>query len=101
MEILTSRSAPASVSVRLTPRFATEGDRNVELSLTSRGRLWKSATVYINDVPLETRWVGPQELRAKVPGDVIDKAGVYRVRVNYPGPNGGFSAPVSFIVGYK
>lgn len=100
-EILTNRSATDSLKFQLSPRYATEGDRDIELTLTSRRRLWKSATVYLNDVPLETRRIAPGELRAKVPATLIERAGVYKIRVNYPGPTGGFSPPASFVVGFK
>jgi imidazolonepropionase-like amidohydrolase len=101
IEILTARSSTQSLTFQLSPRYVTEGASNLELTLTSRDRFWKSATVYINDVPVETQWAAPGELRAKVPSAVIDRPGVYRIRINYPGPTGGFSPPASLIVGYK
>jgi imidazolonepropionase-like amidohydrolase len=95
------RSAVQSLRFKISPLYATEGDRGVELTVKSAAGLWKSATVYMNNVPLPTQWIGSGELRATVPEDAIRNAGLYKVRIKYPGPTGGFSPPVSFVVGYR
>jgi hypothetical protein len=101
VEQFVPRSAVQSLQFQVSPRYATEGDRNVELKLTSRGDFWKTATIYADDVPLETRWVAPGELRANVPAEILERPGVHKIRVNYPGPTGGLSPAASFVVGYR
>jgi imidazolonepropionase-like amidohydrolase len=100
-ERLPNRSSVQSVGFRMAPPDATEGSPDLQLTVNSRGRLWKSATVYFDDVPLETRWTSPGTLVATVPARLLEAPHTYRVRINYPGPSGGFSPPRFFIVGFK
>ena len=79
------------------PGTLTEG--SPETTVTVRGlRFVPASKVFLERVPLDTKYVSPTELRAVVPARLTRTAGTYFLRVRTPRPSGGDSAPAPLTV---
>ena len=79
------------------PGTLTEG--SPETTVIVRGlRFVPASKVFLERVPLDTKYVSPTELRAVVPARLTRTAGTYFLRVRTPRPGGGDSAPAPLTV---
>ena len=84
----------------LSPQAVAEGSN--DFTLTIRGRDFVStATVQFGDRLLETEWVGPDELRATVPAELVKTVGSYPVMVIHRLPGVGETNTVYLIVKFR
>jgi hypothetical protein len=84
----------------IAPQSVVEGSG--ELTLAVRGRDFLStAVVTLRDRWLETEYVGPTELRARVPPELVAGAGTYPVQVVHRVPGRGRSNAASLYVTFR
>ncbi len=84
----------------LSPKSATEGDNEVEL--TVRGREFvKEATVILDGERVSTTWLQHTEVHATIPGRLLTRPGMHSVAVWNPRPLGGMSNDLKLVVRYK
>lgn len=54
----------------------------------------RNSTVLLDGTPVRPQWIGPSELRVRVPEENRKVAGTFNVKVRNPEPGGGVSEPV-------
>ncbi len=96
----TSQLNQVPVITDIAPKFATEGDS--EVTLTVRGREFvKEASVLFDGERVPTAWFQHTEMRATVPGRLLRRVGTFPVSVWNPKPGGGRSNDQKFIVKFR
>jgi hypothetical protein len=93
---MSAATRPAPVVTEVISRTLNQNSQVIHLAspfeLVVRGTHFHSSSlVRLNDRPLETRFVSPSELRARVPTERVPAAGTYAVTVFTPWPGGGQS----------
>lgn len=86
----TSHLFPVPYIRSISPRVATEGDMEVELTLQGTGLIQQSLVRFKGE-SVPTEFVNLYQLKAKVPGRLLERAGTFPVEVVNPVPNGIFA----------
>lgn len=82
------------------PGGLVQGEGPTELTVYGEG-IWPHHQVYINEQPLETRYVSKEELRATLPADLVAEVGMYKITVRSRGERNPQSMPAPLVVGYR
>ncbi|MCU0578657.1 MAG: hypothetical protein MUF69_03835 [Desulfobacterota bacterium] len=95
--ILFSIHNPEPLLFRLSPQAASAGGPGFTLELTGSG-LVRTSQVWFDHHPLETAYVDGGRLTALIPETLLQTPGLFPIRVVNPGPGGGSSAAIDFLV---
>ena len=82
-----SHSFPTPLIKSLSPQVVTEGGGPVELTINGTGLIPQSI-VHSKGVPVPTEFINLFQLKARIPADLLEKAGVFPVEVVNPSPAG-------------
>ena len=82
-----SHSFPFPLIKSLSPEVVTEGDGPLELTINGTGLIPQSI-VHFKDVPVPTQFINLFQLQARIPADLLEKGGVFPVKVVNPSPAG-------------
>lgn len=95
-------STPARLRLDDTvPNTASEGSQDFEIEL--RGKFLPSSQVIFNQTPITAVFENPRALKAKIPQNLLQRAGTYPIQVTSPMFGGGTdkSNQIFFIVEYR
>ena len=82
------------------PEALTQGEGPTELTVLGEG-IWPHHQVFINEEPLETRYISTEELRAVLPGELVSDVGMYKITVRSTGEPLPSSSPAPLVVGFR
>ena len=82
------------------PEALTQGEGPTELTVYGDG-IWPHHQIFINEQPLETRYISTEELRATLPAEMVADVGMYKVTVRSKGEPNPQSMPAALVVGFR
>ena len=82
-----SHSLPIPLIKNLSPEVVTEGGGTVQLTLNGTGLIPRSI-IKFQGVPVPTEFINLFRLKARIPADLLEKAGAFPVEVVNPSPAG-------------
>ncbi|MBI5583783.1 MAG: SMP-30/gluconolactonase/LRE family protein, partial [Deltaproteobacteria bacterium] len=88
---------PEPLLFSLSPRDARAGAPGITLTLTGANFL-RTTAVFFNQVPVTTVYIDGAHLEAQIPAELIQAPGSFPVQVVSPGPGGGSSGSIDFLV---
>lgn len=84
----------------LTPRAIPSGGADVNIVVNGK-YFYEDTTLYLEDTPLATKYINRERLEAVIPASLVQKPGLYAVRVKLPGPRGVASYPLNLLVRFR
>jgi len=82
------------------PEALIQGEGPTELTVYGDG-IWPHHQIFINEQPLETRYISTEELRATLPAEMVADVGMYKVTVRSKGEPNPQSMPAPLVVGFR